>query len=377
MALKGINIIEFAGLAPAPFCGFILADFGARVVRVDRMNAGFTRDVLCRGKQSMKIDLKHPLSTDIVKRMCKKFDVLIEPFRPGVMENLGLGPQNLMSLNPCLIYTRLSGFGQNGSMSQTAGHDINFLAASGILSTLGHTGSPPFPPINLLADFAGGGLMCALGIMMALYERTSSGLGQVIDGNITAGSAYVGSWLWKSQNLPFVWGKSRGQNMLDGGLACYHTYETADHKYMAVGALEPHFYTNLLKNLGIDEEDFPQYGDQDKLRAKLTETFKSQNQKYWTEKFQNVDACCNAVLSLKEAANLPHNQSNQTFMAGDSGYEPSPSPVLSRTPAINNVRPNPQLGQHTVEILKELDYTNEEIKSFLTSRVVEQVSSKL
>lgn len=377
MALKGINVLEFAGLAPAPFCGLILADFGARVVRIDRMNAGFVNDVLCRGKQSIKMDLKHPQSAGIVKRMCTKFDVLIDPFRPGVMEKFGLGPQNLMLENPHLIYTRLSGFGQNGLMSKTAGHDINFLATSGILSKLGYGSGRPFPPINLFGDFASGGLLSAFGIMMALYERMSSGRGQIIDGNMTAGSAYVGSWLWKSQNIPFLWGKPRGQNLLDGGMAFYDTYETADHKYMAVGALEPQFYSNLLKTLDLDEKDFPQAGDQDTLRDKLTEIFKSKDQKYWTEKFQNVDACVNAVLSLEEAAALPHNQSNQTFMRGESGYEPTPSPTLSRTPAINCVRPDPEVGEHTLEILKELDYTSEEIQDLLTSRAVGQMESKL
>ena len=230
MALRGLKVIELAGLAPAPVCGMILSDFGAQVIRVDKMGNGLNYDVTARGKSSIALNLKKPEGVDILRKLCHSADVLIEPFRPGVMERLGLGPGPLTQENPKLIYARLTGFGQTGPYKYMAGHDINYLALSGVLSCLGRKTENPLPPVNLLADFAGGSFTCAMGIMAALLERSSSGQGQVIDSCMVEGAAYVGSWLFAMG--PHVWGKPRGENILDSGTHFYETYKTKDGKYL-------------------------------------------------------------------------------------------------------------------------------------------------
>nr|XP_045249520.1 alpha-methylacyl-CoA racemase isoform X2 [Macaca fascicularis] len=246
MALQGILVLELAGLAPGPFCAMVLADFGARVVRVERPGSHYDVSRLGRGKRSLALDLKQPRGAAVLRRLCARSDVLLEPFRSGVMEKLQLGPEILQRDNPKLIYARLTGFGQSGSFSRLAGHDINYLALSGVLSKIGRNGENPYAPLNLLADFAGGGLMCVLGIMMALFERTRSGKGQVIDANMVEGTAYLSSFLWKTQKSS-LWEAPRGQNILDGGAPFYTTYRTADGEFMAVGAIEPQFYELLIK----------------------------------------------------------------------------------------------------------------------------------
>uniref|UniRef100_A0A8C9BN83 Solute carrier family 45 member 2 n=1 Tax=Phocoena sinus TaxID=42100 RepID=A0A8C9BN83_PHOSS len=251
MALQGVSVVELAGLAPGPFCGMVLADFGAQVVRVDRPGTRGDLSRMARGKRSLAVDLKQPRGAAVLRSLCARADVVLESFRPGVMEKLQLSPEILQRENPKLIYARLSGFGQSGRFSRVAGHDINYLALSGVLSRIGRSGEAPYAPLNLLADFGGGGLMCALGILMALFERTRSGKGQVVDANMVEGTAYLGSFLWKTQQTG-LWGQPRGQNMLDGGAPFYATYRTADGGFMAVGALEPQFYELLLRALIAD-----------------------------------------------------------------------------------------------------------------------------
>ncbi|PIK62166.1 putative alpha-methylacyl-CoA racemase isoform X1 [Apostichopus japonicus] len=250
MALRGIKVIELAGLAPAPYAGLILSDFGARVIRVDRTNQLMAVDRLCRGKQSIALNWKQPEGLGVLKKLCVSADVLIEPFRPGVMEKMGLGPESIMKENPGLIYARMTGFGQSGPFSKMAGHDINYIATSGVLSQFGRKGETPHAPINLMGDFAGGGMVCALGICMALFERSRSGKGQIIDANMVEGSAYVAAWTFMARDIG-VLGDEKGANLLDGGAYFYDTYRTLDGKYMAVGALEPQFYAKLLEGLKI------------------------------------------------------------------------------------------------------------------------------
>lgn len=372
MALRGVKVIEFAGLAPVPFCGMILSDFGAKVIRIDRPHA-FDLDRQGRGKRSIAIDMKKKEGLRIVKQLCADADVLIEPFRAGVMEKLGLGPKTLLSENPRLVYARLTGYGQNGPMSTRAGHDINYIATSGVLSYLGRKGEKPHAPVNLLADFAGGGMTCALGIVMALYERSQSGQGQVIDSSMVEGSAYVANWLWKSHKLD-IWGKPRGENALDGGAPFYDTYETADKKYMAVGSLEPQFYVKLIQGLGLNLDEYPQnMTDSNKLKQKFTKVFASKTQDEWTEIFKDTDACCTPVLEPGEAPLHPHNVTNKSFLQStDGGFEPGPAPRLSRTPGVDRVLEAPRLGQHTVEILKELGFSGETIQKHIDSEVVLQ-----
>ncbi|NXL13538.1 AMACR racemase, partial [Setophaga kirtlandii] len=255
MALSGVRVLELAGLAPAPLCGMILADFGAQVVRVDRLSqsaaASAHGDVQARGKRSLALDLKQPQGAAVLRPIMfyvllnVNLNSLLMSFE-GVMERLGLGPEVLLQENPRLIYARLTGFGQTGKYAKSAGHDINYLALSGVLSKLGRKNENPFPPVNLLADFAGGGVMCALGIVIALFERAKSGKGQVIDASMVEGVAYLSSFLWKSQNLG-LWSQPRGENLLDSGAPFYETYRTSDGKFMAVGAIEPKFYNQLIK----------------------------------------------------------------------------------------------------------------------------------
>ncbi|XP_013855128.1 alpha-methylacyl-CoA racemase, partial [Austrofundulus limnaeus] len=273
MALTGVRVIELAGLAPAPFCGMILADFGANVIRVDRTKAPTSLDTQARGKRSVAINLKSPDGVSLLRRLCAHSDVVLEPYRKGVMEKLGLGPNELLAENPRLIYARLTGYGQSGSYSAAAGHDINYIAMSGLLSRLGRSGEKPYAPLNLLADFAGGGLTCALGIVLALLERTKSGRGQIIDASMVEGAAYTGSFVWKSQSIG-MWNRGRGENMLDSGAPFYDTYETLDGQYMAVGAIEPQFYKQLLKGLELDAGELPpqlSVSDWPELRRIFTE----------------------------------------------------------------------------------------------------------
>lgn len=381
MALKGIRVIELAGLAPVPFCGMILSDFGASVIRIDRVDRTkmfVNADRLGRGKQSIALDIKQKEGLDIVRKMCSKADVLIEPFRPGIMEKLGLGPDKLLSDNPKLVYARINGFGQNGPLSKKAGHDINYISMSGLLSFLGKKGDKPMHPVNLLADFAGGGLTCALGIVMALYERSISGKGQVVDNSMVEGSAYVGSWLWKSQDLRYIWGKERGGNTLDGGSAYYDTYETKDGKYVSIGALEPQFFQELLKGLELEGKGIHQTDDPEQMRKTFQEIFLTKTRDEWTHVFKDLDACFSPILEPQEAPHHLHNIANKTFLKNEKGeYEPGPAPRLSRTPGASQVLAQPSVGQHTVSIMRHLGYSDSDIDKLLKAGVIEQQNSKL
>ncbi|XP_008553437.1 alpha-methylacyl-CoA racemase [Microplitis demolitor] len=373
MPLKKIKVIELAGLAPAPFCGMILTDFGASVIRVDKPGTS-QLDVLANGKKSIALNLKEKKSQGIFKKLCDQSDVIIDPFRKGVMEKLNLGPDDLMKTNKKLIYARLTGFGQEGPYAKMAGHDINFLALSGLLSFFGRSDDKPLPPVNFAADFAGGGLICALGIILALYERTESKLGQVIDASMVEGSAYVGSWLFRSKNIPGLWGRPRGKNILDTGTHFYDTYETSDGKYLAVGALEPHFYAILLQKLGLSDEDLPQFDKFQENRKKLTKIFKSKTQKEWTEIFDGTDACVTPVLSVQEVHKHPHNQQRQSFVRENKTIVPKPSPRLSRTPGQSSAGlPHPIAGEHSREILREYGFNDNDINEFIQSGIVQQV----
>ncbi|XP_069780138.1 alpha-methylacyl-CoA racemase isoform X2 [Narcine bancroftii] len=373
MALAGIRVIELAGLAPAPFCGMILSDFGAKVVRIDRTGTTTSVDVLARGKRSVALNLKKPEGVKVLKQLCNLSDVLLEPFRKGVMERLGLGPEVLLEQNPKLIYARLTGFGQSGTYSKSAGHDINYIAVSGLLSKFGRKGENPYPPLNVVADFAGGGVMCAMGIILALYERMRSGKGQVIDASMVEGAAYCCSWLWRSQHLG-MWDHQRGGNVLDGGAPFYETYKTSDGKYMAVGALEPHFYKKLLRGLGLDpavlalqmsQSDWPE------LKRIFTEAFAAKSQEEWTKTFDGTDACVTPVLSFQEALRHPHNQERGSFITDEEGrVSPRPAPVLSRTPATVSLERNPEVGEHTELVLTEYGFSKELINKLQSAGII-------
>lgn len=380
MALAGVRVIELAGLAPAPFCGMILADFGAQVIRVDRTKPTMALDTQGRGKRSVAINLKTAEGVTLLKKLCLQSDVVLEPYRKGVMEKLGLGPQELLKENPRLIYARLTGYGQSGSYAPAAGHDINYLAMSGLLSRLGRSGEKPYAPLNLLADFAGGGLTCALGIVLALLERTTSGKGQVVDASMVEGAAYVGSFVWKSSRIG-MWNRPRGENMLDSGAPFYDTYQTSDGKHVAVGAIEPQFYSKLLQGLELDSGDLPpqmSFSDWPQLRRVFTERFASKTQADWTRIFDGTDACVTPVLSFDDVSSHPHNQQRGSFIKDADGEEsPRPAPALSRTPAEPRLGPDPRIGEHTVEVLEEYGLTSAQIEQLLAAGTVECNAAKL
>ena len=332
-------------------------------------------DVLRAGKRTISLNLKKPKAVEIMKKLCKNADVIIEPYRPGVMEKLGLGPDVLINENPSLIYARLTGFGGDGTgkYADRAGHDINYLAVSGLLSMFGRKGEKPLPPVNFGADFAGGGLMCAFGICTALLERHRSGKGQVVDCAMVEGAAYVGSWLYRSRELP-VWGSKRGDNFLDSGNHSYDTYETKDGKFMSVGAVEPQFYAVLLKSLQLDPEAVDQHGDVEKNRKLFTEVFKKKTQKEWCEIFDHVDACVFPVLEWDEAPEHEHNKVRNVFLdpkKANGAVVPNPAPKLSRTPAQSSA----QLGEkHPIEmaqeILSEIGVGRDEMKKLYENDVL-------
>ncbi|CAL8405677.1 unnamed protein product [Arctogadus glacialis] len=374
MALAGIRVIELAGLAPAPFCGMILADFGASVIRVDRTKAAMALDTQARGKRSVALNLKTPEGVGILKKLCVQSDVVLEPYRKGVMEKLGLGPEKLLKENPGLIYARLTGYGQSGPYATAAGHDINYLAMSGLLSRLGRHGDKPYAPLNLVADFAGGGLTCAFGIVLALLERTRSGQGQVIDASMVEGAAYVGSFIWKSRAIG-MWERGRGRNMLDSGAPFYDTYRTADGKHVAVGAIEPQFYLQLLRGLGLDAADLPPQMSPDgwpELKRVFEGCFATRTQAEWSQVFDGTDACVTPVLSFDQVSSHPHNKERGSFV-GDRGEEesPRPAPVLSRTPADPCLDRDPRIGQHTREVLEEYGFKSHDVERLLAAGAIE------
>ncbi|KAI5622560.1 alpha-methylacyl-CoA racemase, partial [Silurus asotus] len=374
MALAGVRVIELAGLAPAPFCGMILSDFGARVIRVDRTKVTMVMDSQARGKRSVALNLKSPQGVAVLKKLCLHSDVVLEPFRKGVMEKLGLGPEVLLEENPRLIYARLTGYGQSGSYAKAAGHDINYLAMSGLLSMLGRSSEKPYAPLNLMADFAGGGLMCTLGIVLALLERSKSGQGQIIDASMVEGAAYVGSFMWKSRSLG-LWNRPRGENLLDSGAPYYDTYQTSDGKHMAVGAIEPQFYEQLIQGLGLDAASLPpqlSMSDWPALRRTFTQVFAQKTQAEWSKIFDGTDACVTPVLPLDEAGSHPHNRERGSFLMDAQGeVSPRPAPVLSRTPANPSLSRDPVVGEHTRSVLEEYGFNSAHIDQLLSASIVE------
>ncbi|KAI8925309.1 alpha-methylacyl-CoA racemase [Entophlyctis helioformis] len=373
MALNGLKVFEFAGLAPGPFAGMVLADFGADVVRIDRSDASSTMDVLARGKRSIQVNLKDQAAVAVVRRLLATADVLIDPFRPGVLERLGLGPDVLLKDNPRLVYARLTGFGQTGPLANMAGHDINYIAITGVLAMLGRKGERPMFPANLLGDFAGGGMLCVVGILLALLERQRSGQGQVVDAAMVDGSTYLSSFIFKMRQRGF-WNAARGENMLDSGAPFYEVYETKDGKYMAVGSIEPQFYRLLLKGLGLDPKTLPAQMDMsswDELKATFAAAFKTKTRDEWSAVFVGTDACVTPVIEPDEAPLFAANRERSVLVApagcdvsDAEQYEPAPAPRLSRTPGRNSAAVEgraPEMGAHTADVLREAGFSADEI----------------
>jgi alpha-methylacyl-CoA racemase len=360
--LEGVRVVELASIGPIPFCGMVLSDMGADVVRVDKLAEVATADpsrapgtVLDRGRRSIGVDLKAAAGVDVVLRVVESCDVLIEGYRPGVAERLGIGPDVCLGRNPRLVYGRLTGWGREGPLADRAGHDIDYIALAGALSAFGRAGGPPTPPLNLVGDFGGGGLLLAYGIACALVSSSRTGAGQVVDTAMVDGTALLMAPFYAARQIGF-WSDERGTNMLDTGSPYYDTYECADGAYVAVGAIEPQFYAALLDALDLSSDDVPDRDDRaqwDELRLVFAARFKSRTRDEWADHFAGKDACVAPILTLAEAPEHPHNVANRTFVELDGVIHPAPAPRFDRTPAVIDRRPC-YAGEHTDEVLREL-----------------------
>lgn len=358
--LAGVRVVEVAGIGPAPFGVMLLADLGADVVRVDRAASvtapgmETTMRGLSRNRRSVAVDLKDPDGLDVLLRLLDGADVLVEPFRPGVAERLGFGPDACRSRNPRLVYARMTGWGQEGPLADRAGHDIDYLAVGGLLHPTGRRGGPPPPPLNVVADFGGGGVYLALGVVAALVERERSGEGQVVDVAMIDGVASLSAFFHGLLAVG-AWTTQRESNLLDGAAPFYDSYETADGGYVAVGALEPQFHAELLARLGLDPAEFPQadVAGWPEQKRKLAEAFRSRTREDWVEVFAGSDACLAPVLTLREAPDHPQVRARETFVDVDGAPQPAPAPRFSRTPGSVR-RGAPAIGEHTDEVVAEL-----------------------
>lgn len=356
--LKGFKIIEVGGIGPGPFCGHMLSDMGAEIIRVDRKgHQGLYEskfDIMNRNRKSVCLDLKIPEGIETVLKLVEKADALQEGFRPGVMEKLGLGPDVCLERNPRLVYGRMTGWGQTGPLSHAAGHDINYISLSGALHAIGPGDHKPVPPLNLVGDFGGGGMLLAFGMVCALLETKQSGKGQIVDAAMTDGSAALMS-LFYGLYAAGVWSRERGCNLLDGGAHFYDTYETADGKWISIGAIEPQFYSLLLDLTGIDDPEFESQLDFSKwpaLKRKIESVIKTKTRDEWCDIMEGTDACFAPVLSFDEAVAHPHNKERKTFIEIEGVVQPAPAPRFSRTPP-EIQSPPPFPGQHTETALRE------------------------
>jgi alpha-methylacyl-CoA racemase len=376
--LAGIKVLEVAGIGPGPFCGMMLADMGADVIRIDRADrvrggdpAKPSADILARGRRSIAIDLKQAEGVEVVLRLVEQADVLIEGFRPGVMERLGLGPDVCLERNPRLVFGRMTGWGQEGPMAHAAGHDINYIALAGALEPLGRKGEKPTPPLNLVGDFGGGGMLLAFGVASALVERASSGKGQVVDAAMVDGAATL-MGMFHSMAAMGVWNEERGTNLLDTGAHFYDTYETSDGKYISIGSIEPQFYAELLEKTGLANEELPAQMDKsgwEGLKTRFEGIFKSKTRDEWCEIMEGSDVCFAPVLALSETANHPHIKYRNTFVESHGLTQPAPSPRFSRTvPELG--RPPSHAGQHSDAVLESFGFAADEIARLRDAKAV-------
>lgn len=373
--LQGLKILEMGGIGPGPFCGMMLADLGAEVIRVERQGqgapSGYPTDILNRGKKSIRVDLKTPRGVEAILKMAVRLDGLFEGFRPGVMEKLGLGPEECLARNPRLVYGRMTGWGQQGPLSQQAGHDINYIALTGALHSIGRSGDKPVPPLNLVGDFGGGGMLLAFGMVCALLERERSGRGQVVDSAIIDGTAALMAMIYGFR-AGGRWSPQREDNILDGAAPFYDTYETRDGRYVSLGAIEPQFYQKLLDLLqiqGVDlsrqrhKEDWPE------LKERIAARIKQKTRDQWCAVFEGQNACFAPVLALDEVSRHPHNAARKTFLEIEGVWQAAPAPRFSRT---ENDLPAPPArpGCHTQEVLRAFGFTPREIAELADQKVI-------
>ena len=372
--LKGIRVIEMAGIGPGPFCAMMLSDMGAEVVRIDRLNqkgAGSRANVLNRGRRSLALDLKTPQGVETVLALIDKADVLIEGFRPGVMERLGLGPEPALQRNSKLVYGRMTGWGQTGPLAQTAGHDINYISIAGALGAMGYADRPPTPPLNLVGDFGGGAMYLLSGVLAALIERSNSGQGQVIDAAMTDGTASLLSPFFGLMAMN-LWTTDRSSYKLDGGAHYYGSYECSDGKYISIGSIEPQFYALLLEKCEITYDAVLAQQDQSgwpELRTKVAILFKTKTRDDWCAIMEGTDVCFAPVLNLKEASHHPHNEARATYVDFEGVTQPAPAPRFSRTQG--EIQSSAALaGEHSEQVLRDWGFDETEINNLKTAAAI-------
>ena len=374
--LKGFKIIEVGGIGPGPFCGMMLADMGAEIIRIDRKGKGGLWveprfELLHRGRKSVAVDLSKSEGVELVLRLIEGSDALIEGFRPGVMERLGLGPGVCLARNKKLVFGRMTGWGQEGPLSGAAGHDINYISLSSALHSIGHPEKNPSPPLNLVGDFGGGGMLLAFGLVCGMLEAQKSGEGQVVDAAMVDGSAVLMTMMF-GLKAAGMWADRRGVNLLDGGAHFYDTYETKDGKWVSIGSIEPQFYALLLEKAEIEDPDFKNQLDFSKwpeLKKKLTDIFKSKTRDEWCAIMEGTDICFAPVLSMSEAPKHPHNFNRGTFVEVDGIVQPGPAPRFSRTqPEIQGPPPTP--GDHTKEVLLARGFSEEDIENLMSAGAI-------
>ncbi len=375
--LAGTTVVELASIGPIPFCGLVLSDMGADVVRVDKAAdvahadpAYAPGNVIDRGRRSIGVDLKHPAGLDVARRLIDDADVVLEGYRPGVAERLGLGPAECRANHPGLVYGRLTGWGREGPLAERAGHDIDYIALAGALGAFGRPGEAPVPPLNLIGDFGGGGLLLAFGVVCALVERGRSGVGQVVDTAMIDGTALLMAPFFAASQLGFWSG--RGTNLLDGGSPYYDSYRCADGEWLAVGAIEPQFYAALLDGLGLDPATLPDRDDRARwpeLRAALGERIATRTRDEWAATFAALDGCVAPVLGLSEAPAHPHNVAREVFVEVQGVRHPAPAPRFDRTPGAV-ARPSCYPGQHTDEVLRERGFSDDDVAALRSSGAV-------
>jgi alpha-methylacyl-CoA racemase len=371
--LQGLRVVEFAGIGPAPLCCMLLADLGADVVRIDRLQASGLGlaidkrfDVNARGRRSVALDLKASAGRDAALRVVERSDVLVEGFRPGVMEKLGLGPDVCLSRQPRLVYGRMTGFGQTGPLAEAAGHDLNYIALTGVLHAIGTAGGKPVPPLNLVGDYGGGALYLAFGVMAALFERQRSGLGQVVDAAMVDGAASLAS-IFYGLHASGQWGEPRGENLLDGGAPFYDSYETADGRFISLAALEPKFFATLALALDLEPRFVKRQYDQREwpaMRAAIGLAVRRHTRDEWCTRLEGTDACFAPVLSFDEAPLHAHARARGGFVDVDGVQQPAPAPRFGRTPAALPAAA-PTVGQHTSQVLAECGFSSNEVDALL------------
>lgn len=377
--LHGVTVIEIASIGPGPFAGMLLADMGARVIRIDRkpatggggMEPLMRNDsIVDRGRESIAVDMKSPRGIELVLELVAKADILIEGFRPGVMEKLGLGPEACLARSARLVYGRMTGWGQSGPLAMAAGHDLNYVAISGALHAMGPADRPPAPPLNLVGDYGGGGMLLALGVVSALFEAQRSGQGQVVDAAMTDGSALLMSAQYGLMKKGF-WTDRRESNFLDGSAHFYGVYECADGRYVSIGAIEPQFYKKLMEVCGITDPHFAKQweaGEWPALKAKLAAVIRTRTRDQWCDVLEGTDACFAPVLSMAEAPLHPHNQARATFVNAEGTPMPAPAPRFGRTPS-RLPPPAPAAGEHTVALLRELGYEGAAAQAIISAGI--------